>query len=117
MTSVDFDTAPVGNDAAAPRRSDAYAAIGAALDQVGVIWCRLRERGDSDEDDLLVAPASLAAARWTLSGLGFRERRHPGHGSHRAFFGYDPVTDGWPKIDVDLRPSIGDGVVAEERAM
>jgi hypothetical protein len=100
VPSVDFDTAPAGNDAAAPRRSDAYAAIGAALDRAGVTWCRLRERGDSDEDDLLVAPASLATARRTLAGLGFRERRHPGHGSHRAFFGYDPVTDRWPKIDV-----------------
>jgi hypothetical protein len=100
VTSVDFDTAPAGNDAAAPRRSDAYAAVGAALDLADVTWCRLRERGDGDEDDLLVAPDDLGVARRTLAGLGFRERRHAGHGRHRAFFGYDPAADRWPKIDV-----------------
>ncbi len=100
MTSVDLDTAPAGNDAAAPRRANTYAAVGAALDRAGVTWCRLRERGDSDEDDLLVAPEDFGVAQRTLSALGLRERRHPGHGRHRAFFGYDPATDRWPKIDV-----------------
>jgi thymidylate kinase len=75
-------------------------AAGHALDEAGVRWCRLRERGEGSEDDLLVGPADLGAARRALAASGWRERRHPGHGSHRAFATYDAATDEWSKIDL-----------------
>lgn len=84
-----------------------WVAAGRALDGAGVRWCRLRERGNGDEDDLLVDPDDLAAARRALEGAGWRERRHPGHGSHRAFHAYDPITDRWPKLDLVTAIDLG----------
>lgn len=79
---------------------DPFTRAGRALDGAGVRWCRLRDRGDGIEDDLLVDPDHLGAAHIALGRAGFRERRHPGHGSHVAFFGYDEATDRWPKLDI-----------------
>lgn len=77
-----------------------FVAAGRALDAAGVRWCRLRERGEGSEDDLLIDAADLRAARCALAAEGWRERRHPGHGSHRAFHGYDAAVDRWSKIDL-----------------
>jgi len=84
-----------------------FARAGQALDDAGIRWVRLRDRGGGTEDDLLILPADLAAARAVLGGAGFHEVRHPGRGSHRAFFGYDEATDGWPKLDVVTRLDFG----------
>ena len=71
-----------------------------ALTAATVRWCRLRERGATSEDDLLVDPADMSTARRALADAGWRERRHPGHGSHRAFHHFDPTTGRWSKLDV-----------------
>jgi hypothetical protein len=93
MPATPTPGAAAGND-------DPFVRAGRALDAAGVRWCRLRDRGESQEDDLLVAPADLDSARRALGGAGFRELRHPGHGTHIAFVGYDEATDRWPKLDV-----------------
>jgi hypothetical protein len=85
---------------AAPGGNDPFARAGRALDAAGVRWCRLRDRGDGLEDDLVVDPDDLETTRLALGRAGFRELRHPGHGTHVAFVGYDEVTDRWPKLDV-----------------
>jgi len=79
---------------------DIFAAIGAALDAEDVVWCRLRDRNGGIEDDILVRSDDLGAARRALASCGLSERRHLGHGSHRAVYGYDPVLDRWPKVDL-----------------
>jgi hypothetical protein len=71
-----------------------------ALDAAGVRWCRLRDRGSSLEEDLLVAGEDLPVARRALASTGFHERRHPGRGTHRAFIAYDEALDAWLKLDV-----------------
>lgn len=71
-----------------------------ALDAAAVRWCRLRDRGTSNEDDVLVDPADLPMARRALAAAGWRERPHPGHGSHRAFHHFDPASGRWSKLDL-----------------
>jgi len=95
VTPAETDTLQPAVDAADP-----FDAAADALEAAGVRWCRLRDRGTSQEDDLLVDPADLALARRALGPAGWRERRHPGHGSHRAFHAFDPATDRWSKIDL-----------------
>jgi thymidylate kinase len=118
---------PTDQDAPSDTQDDAdgldpFARAGQALDDAAVRWLRLRDRAGGMEDDLLILPVDLAAARLVLAGVGFREVRHPGRGSHRAFFGYDEATDGWPKLDVvtgldfgrwqEWRTDLAEGVVA-----
>lgn len=97
------------------------APIRVALDAAGVRWCRLRDRDGGDEDDLLIHPGDLATARRALAAVGYVEIRHPGHGTHHAFVGYDESTGRWPKVDVvtaidlgrwqEWRTTLADGVL------
>jgi hypothetical protein len=118
---------PTDQDAPSHTQDDAdgldpFARAGQALDDAAVRWLRLRNRAGAMEDDLLILPADLAVARSVLARVGFREVRHPGRGSHRAFFGYDAATGGWPKLDVvtgldfgrwqEWRTDLAEGVVA-----
>jgi len=100
VTSLQTDAEPAKSGVADLPGNDLFARLGIALDDAAVTWCRLRERGDDDEDDLLIWPGDMDQAGRVISSVGFREIRHLGHGSHRAFFGYDPRTDRWPKVDV-----------------
>lgn len=77
-----------------------FVSAGLALDAAGVRWCRLRERGEGSEDDVLIDATDLRSARYALAAAGWLERRHPGHGSHRAFHRYDAAIDRWSKIDL-----------------
>lgn len=100
---MDGDVTPAETETFVPAPSvdrAPFVAAGRALDAAGVRWCRLRERGDGSEDDLLIDATDLRPARCALAGAGWRERRHPGHGSHRAFHRYDEAVDRWFKIDV-----------------
>jgi thymidylate kinase len=85
----------------------AYVRASSELDRANVRWLRLRDRGDGDEDDVLVAPEDLPAARRALGVAGFHERPQPGHGTHHAFFAYDPATGAWAKLDVVTRIDLG----------
>ena len=139
MTSVDaeaqtgaddpapHDPAPAAPASAADRDTLARRFIEATarLDRAGVRWCRLRDRGDGLEDDILIAPGDLPTAIRALAGEGWIAVRHLGHGSHRWLHGYDPVGDRWLRLDVVTRldhgrwqewPSgLADGVLARAR--
>ncbi|MDF2733505.1 MAG: hypothetical protein K0S97_128 [Chloroflexota bacterium] len=93
--------------ASAPVSPGAYARASSELDRANVRWLRLRDRGAGNEDDLLVAPEDLPAARRALGVAGFHERPQPGHGTHRAFFAYDRETGAWAKVDVVTRIDLG----------
>ncbi len=99
MTSLMTDDAPA-TTGAADAADDVFAAVGRALDAERVVWCRLRDRDGGIEDDILVRLDDLGAARRALASCGLSERRHLGHGAHRAFYGYDSVLDRWPKVDL-----------------
>lgn len=80
-------------------KADPFEVAARRLDAAGVRWCRLRDRGDTAEDDVLVAAADMSKARSALAPGGWHERRYLGHGSHRWFYAFDPVMDRWLKID------------------
>ncbi len=93
--------------AVASASADAYARAFRQLELADVRWLRLRDRRDGEEDDLLVAPDDVPAARRSLALAGFHERPQPGHGTHRAFFGYDAATGTWAKLDVVTSIDLG----------
>ena len=93
-------TSDAGRTAPADATAQPFDEATRALDAAAVRWCRLRDRGTSDEDDVLVDPADLPLARRALAAAGWHERPHPGHGSHRAFHHFDPASGRWSKLDL-----------------
>ncbi|HEX5467213.1 MAG TPA: hypothetical protein VFW92_11120 [Candidatus Limnocylindrales bacterium] len=89
------------------------AAVARALDAAAVAWLRLRPSSSPagpavvGDEDLLVAPADLAAARRALRGLGFVELPAPGRGGHRFWWAFDETDGHWTKLDVVTELAFG----------
>jgi hypothetical protein len=98
---MEGDVSPANTEPSPPPATpfDPFQVAARALDGTGVRWCRLRDRGGGQEDDVLVDAADLSAARRALGTVGWRERRYLGHGSHRSFYAFDAEVDRWLKID------------------
>ena len=94
------ETSDAGTTAPAAAPGQPFDEATHALDVAAVRWCRLRDRGAGDEDDILVDTADLWPARLALAAVGWHERPHPGHGSHRAFHHFDPASGRWSKLDL-----------------
>lgn len=127
VTPAETDTLLRSDAASHPPDPAPFVAAGRALDMAGVGWCRLRDRAGGTEDDLLIDTDDLHAAQRALTGAGWQERRHPGHGSHRAFHHYDAIADQWSKIDLvtaldygrwqEWRSGLGHGCLARSESV
>ncbi|MGH8901927.1 MAG: hypothetical protein ACRDYA_09655 [Egibacteraceae bacterium] len=88
-------------------------AVFQTLDREGLRWCLLRGEAQleqaSGDVDLLVSAVDLPRLWHAVGELGFAPVPAWGYGSHRFFVGYDPVTDGWVKLDVVTELAFGPG--------
>jgi hypothetical protein len=102
VPTMEGDVSPAKTEPSPPAAAatDPFQVAAQALDSASVRWCRLRDRGGGQEDDVLVDAADLSAAGRALNTVGWRERRYLGHGSHRSFYTFDPASDRWLKIDI-----------------
>lgn len=79
-------------------------AVFRALDGAGITWCLLRGAEDlavpAGDVDVLVARADAGRVAAAVAPAGLTHVPSWGYGSHRFYFGYDPRTDAWLKLDV-----------------